>query len=504
LPGDLAPDGKNEKTWEKFLKKHLALRFGAGEPVRQLEPRNPRESLHSGGAEHGHAIENPRSNSTNVSWRPSGLEGGSPNRVRPANESIHQKLLAAPAPAKAPSSGRAAAGHPAAGDISFSGGISRDSYSRTEVLAMNLGPVGLDRARALGFEPGGKGSPAVLKVPKGMEALSAARLLREALPGEHFELNRLYRFYQPATKSDSGPAPLFPAPPGGGCNSDHCYAQAAIQWKDQFASCARKVKIGVIDTAADLTHPAFRAQKILHKAFIPDGRSPAADWHGTGVLSLLAGRADSGTPGLAPEAIYHAASIFYLSEDGDSVTDTVSLLRALDWMDESGVRLVNMSFSGPQDNLVEKKIESLSAKGIVFTAAAGNDGPAAGPAYPAAYSQVIAVTAVTKELRSYPYANRGDQIDLAAPGTDIWTAWPDGSEGYRSGTSFAAPFVTGVLALYPPEVLREPKDRLLERVSVADLGPPGRDPVYGRGLLQAPASCPGNAREMAVLRAPAR
>lgn len=146
-----------------------------------------------------------------------------------------------------------------------------------------------------------------------------------------------------------------------------------------------------------------------------------------------------------------------------------------------------------------KKIESLSAKGMVFTAAAGNDGPTAGPAYPAAYPQVIAVTAVTKDLRNYPYANRGNHIDLAAPGADIWTAWPDAKEGYRSGTSFAAPFVTGVLAVYPPNVLSEPKESLLEHVNVTDLGPAGRDPIYGRGLLQAPANCQGTASEVAEL-----
>ena len=169
-------------------------------------------------------------------------------------------------------------------------------------------------------------------------------------------------------------------------------------------------------------------------------------------------------------------------------------------MSESGVKLVNMSFTGPRDDLVRRKIESLSAKGVVFAAAAGNDGPTAEPAYPAAYPQVIAVTAVTKDLRNYPYANRGEHIDVAAPGVDIWTAWPEAREGYRSGTSFASPFVTGVLAIYPPDVLRGSKNNLLEHVNITDLGPPGRDPIYGRGLLQAPATCQGNSSEVAELR----
>ena len=338
-----------------------------------------------------------------------------------------------------------------------------------------------------------------------MDPAQGMRLLKQQLPGEHFQHNNIYRLYQPAMKQDGeGHAGSIAVLGGKKCGGDRCYAQQAIQWNDRYSSCARNVKIGVIDTGFDLQHPAFKNQKITQRAFLPAGKSAASIWHGTGVLALLAGRPDSGTPGLAPEATYHAASIFYADEGGDPVTDTVSFMKALDWMSDSGVRLVNMSFSGPRDELVQRKIEALSARGLVFTAAAGNEGPAAEPAYPAAYPQVIAVTAVTKDMKNYPYANRGAHIDLAAPGVDIWTAWPEAREGYRSGTSFAAPFVTGVLAVYPPDVLRASKDSLLERVNVTDLGPPGRDSIYGRGLLQAPPSCQGNASEVAELGAGSR
>ena len=114
-------------------------------------------------------------------------------------------------------------------------------------------------------------------------------------------------------------------------------------------------------------------------------------------------------------------------------TDTISLLKALEWMKANDVKLINMSFAGPRDELVKDEIEELSSKGITFVAAAGNEGPAAEPAYPAAYPQVIAVTAVTKDLHNYRYANRGDHIDVAAPGVDIWTAVPGGREGFTLG-----------------------------------------------------------------------
>ena len=378
---------------------------------------------------------------------------------------------------------------------------------------MNLSNAGYERARALGFQvrssPGsGNGPVTVMIVPKVMDALEAMHLMRASLPGEQFQLNRVYRLYQsarnlyqPAMKEGVEAGLTQPVPASSKkCSADRCYAPAAMQWNDRFSSCGRNVRIGIIDTDIDLKHPAFKDQKIAYKAFVPEDKSPSGNWHGTGVLALLAGRPDSGTAGLVPDAGYHAAAIFYSDESGDTVTDTVSFLKALDWMADSGVKLVNMSFTGPRDDLAQKKIESMSARGVVFIAAAGNDGPAAEPAYPAAYPQVIAVTAVTKDLRNYPYANRGAHIDLAAPGVDIWTAWPEEKEGYRSGTSFASPFVTGVLAIYPPDVLRSPKSSLLDRLNISDLGAPGRDPIYGRGFLRAPASCPGNATEVAALR----
>ena len=106
-----------------------------------------------------------------------------------------------------------------------------------------------------------------------------------------------------------------------------------------------------------------------------------------------------------------------------------------------------MSLVGPSDELVHAQIADMSArKGVVFIAAAGNGGPAAPPGYPAAYKEVIAVTAIDDRKRSYDYANRGRYIDVAAPGVRIWTAQPYNMEGMLNGTSFAAPFVTGIAA----------------------------------------------------------
>ena len=238
-------------------------------------------------------------------------------------------------------------------------------------------------------------------------------------------------------------------------------------------SCAKNVRIGVIDTSIDLDHPAFAGRNIRDRQ-LPPQRSRARDvnWHGTGVLAVLAGSPNSGTPGLIPDAHFFAADVYHADESGQPVADTASLLRAMEWMRASKVNVVNMSMSGPPDELLQKAIADMSARGVLFVAAAGNGGPDAPPSYPAAYEQVIAVTAVDKNLRGYIHANHGDYIDVAAPGVGIWTALPNVLEGYQSGTSFAAPHVTAILAAIHGQVQDKSKEGFLKALAIRDLGRP--------------------------------
>ena len=88
-----------------------------------------------------------------------------------------------------------------------------------------------------------------------------------------------------------------------------------------------------------------------------------------------------------------------------------------------------MSLVGPKDDLVHDRISDMARKGVVFVAAAGNGGPDAAAGYPAAYEEVIAVTAVDRKGGNYDHANRGTYIDVAAPGVQIRTALPGGKDG---------------------------------------------------------------------------
>jgi subtilisin family serine protease len=113
----------------------------------------------------------------------------------------------------------------------------------------------------------------------------------------------------------------------------------------------------------------------------------------------------------------------------------------------------------------------------MIVAAVGNDGPAAPPSYPASYPGVIAVTGVDGRNRALIEAGRALHLDYAAPGADMMGAKPGGSLARLRGTSYAAPLVAARLAAQP-----KPSLALLDR-EATDLGKPGPDKIYGRGLV---------------------
>jgi subtilisin family serine protease len=144
-----------------------------------------------------------------------------------------------------------------------------------------------------------------------------------------------------------------------------------------------------------------------------------------------------------------------------------------------------VSVSGPPNPVIAKVIEAISRRGVVVVAAAGNDGPAAPPVFPGAYPQVVAVTAVDAQRRPYRYANRGAYVMFAAQGVDVRVPSSDGAAQTVSGTSFAAPLVAVEMARHLPEPTPPAAQKALQAVTAAaiDLGAPGRDPVFGYGLV---------------------
>lgn len=241
-----------------------------------------------------------------------------------------------------------------------------------------------------------------------------------------------------------------------------------------------RFKVGMIDSRVDTSHPALSNSRIQARSFArEDSDTPV--FHGTAIASIIAGSAED-YRGLAPNAELFSASVFELDGERREIASTVSLIRALDWLMSSGVDVVNISLAGPPNRLLETALQRAAGRDVIIMAAAGNGGPVARPMYPAAYPSVVAITAVDDRNQVFRLANRGDYLALAAPGVDLRHALSGGGYGASSGTSFAVPFA--VTAAARQKHLSPGEDIISRLLSDAlDLGPPGRDDIYGYGLL---------------------
>lgn len=244
------------------------------------------------------------------------------------------------------------------------------------------------------------------------------------------------------------------------------------------------VRVGILDGPVAAT-PALAHRRINTRSFLAADDRVAPDSHGTGIAALIAGwDRNSGFVGVAPGA---ELSLGVVLRQRGTVEDTAlsSVLEGLDWLLSERVQVVNLSLGGPPNRLLAAAIIAVLRKSVTVVAAAGNDGPGAEPSYPAAYQGVVAVTATDSLDRIYARANRGSHLLVSAPGVDVWA--PDGSVGhYTTGTSFAAAIVTGAVAVLlqrQPQVAPAGVREHLCRTA-KDLGPQGRDPVFGCGLLQ--------------------
>jgi len=238
----------------------------------------------------------------------------------------------------------------------------------------------------------------------------------------------------------------------------------------------------VIDTALDPAAPPASAGAAISTRDFTEAGASGDSAHGTAVAELIAG------PGrLSGARLYHAAVVGDV-EAADPAAGVDDILRAVGWLADQGVGVVNVSLAGPYNKILDRGLAAAAERGMVVVAAAGNFGDAAPPRYPAAFDYAIAVTAVDAALEPYDRAPRGEHIDIAAPGVDVFV--PAG--GYMTGTSVAAPFVTAAIAADPASAGRDPADVRRQLLAAArDLGPTGRDTTFGAGLATAPPSCPG-------------
>ena len=293
---------------------------------------------------------------------------------------------------------------------------------------------------------------------------TAQDLLDVSAPNSHVGLNNLYSLTQSRPRVYA--ASMVGLPDAGNC------------------ALGRRLSIGLIDGPVDASHPALAAANVISESVLrPSERSPGED-HGTAVAALMVGVDPDGVfGGLARGADLYAISAFSLTGvNTDSDVERIAV--AIDRLLARDVRLINMSFAGPENPVMAEVLELAAAQGAVMIAAAGNDGRERA-AYPAAHPDVIAVTAVDAAFRRYRAANFGPHIEFAAPGVDLYVAGDDAGGSYASGTSYAAPIVTALAArLGAGDGLSVDALRERLRSSAVDLGPSGRDAEFGWGLVR--------------------
>jgi len=262
------------------------------------------------------------------------------------------------------------------------------------------------------------------------------------------------------------------------------YAGAAIRL-DEAHRLARGngVMVAVIDTAIEAAHPELAGAIAGQFDAVGDGPS-APEPHGTQIAGILAAHAD--LKGVAPEAKLLSVRAFRSGKKSLAQSTSFQLLKGIDWAFEAGAKVMNMSFTGPMDPLLERIIKAAADKGVIFIAAAGNNGPKGAPLYPAAYPEVIAVTATDDKGKLYSKANRGDYISIAAPGVDIIAPALKGSYQLSSGTSMAAAHVSGVVALLIERDGKLDWSKARDILSSSARKPDGSgNKAFGAGILDA-------------------
>ena len=260
----------------------------------------------------------------------------------------------------------------------------------------------------------------------------------------------------------------------------------------------RGITIAIVDTGVALEHPDLRGNLVPGYNSImgseAEGAAQDTNGHGTQVAGIAAAERNGlGIVGVAYQA--KIMPIKAMSSKGVGFDDAIA--DGIIWAADHGAQIINLSL-GSENASVESEILRQAVtyaynKGCLLIAASGNYDPEfqanPGVGYPASDPRVLAITATDKAGKVTNYSATGSEVDLAAPGDSIPTsAWSRaGGAGYTyaSGTSLAAPFVSGEAALIWGQHPEWSRDQVIQALlqGTEDLGSPGRDDRYGYGLI---------------------
>ncbi|MNX03716.1 Thermophilic serine proteinase precursor [compost metagenome] len=367
-----------------------------------------------------------------------------------------------------------------------------------------------------------------VKLPAGMTLSEAHAVLSERPGVSDVSLNLMFNA-----------ASTAPAPARLGEQWAHRVAETTTYWQASPPAATSDVIVAVIDSGLDMTHPEFQGRIVAPQNFTEENDGTLTDptdrhKHGTHVAGIIGAKGDQ-VVGVAPHVSIMPIKVLDMNNAGSTMDIVKGMayacgLTVVDFDaqqnpvprktyreylpdgDARHVRVMNMSLgsaSHGRNALYEAALAQAYALGIVVVVAAGNDGSDVTAPANSPYSLAVSSTSsyrLGSQLWEWlsGFSNRGDQIELSAPGGQILStlptypyedrngiAQPQGF-GYLSGTSMAAPYVAGVAALvvekFPPQVGDTPtgyvnKVRQHLAATSDDLGAPGKDPKYGWGRV---------------------
>jgi serine protease len=254
------------------------------------------------------------------------------------------------------------------------------------------------------------------------------------------------------------------------------------------------VTVAVIDSGVDATHPDLRGQVLPGLDLVDPKGNGDTDLvgHGTTVAAIIAGRGDdnAGVIGIAPKA--KILPVRVLNEE-NRYNDAIIVAKGVRWAVDHGARVINLSLGGNGSSpALAAALDYAFAKDVVVVACTGNVSASSTDDvwYPAREPGVIAVAGMERDGDVlWSGSITGKETVVTAPATDLVGARPGGYWKVQ-GTSFAAPMVAGTAALIRSRWPNMPAGEVVNRIikTAKDRGVPGRDPVYGFGLIDPTAA----------------
>lgn len=233
---------------------------------------------------------------------------------------------------------------------------------------------------------------------------------------------------------------------------------------EKYQVYGEDIVVAVIDTGVDVDHPELKPNIIGGRNFTTDYNGDPNNfrdnhYHGTHVSGIIAATINDGIPnahlvGVSPRVKILALKVLTGDGKGNATWITNAINYAIDWRGPRGekVSVINMSLGGPTHyQIMHDAIKRAVANDILVVCSAGNNGDGDDSTieftYPGSYPEVVQVGAVDQNKKLAPFSNTNDEVDLVAPGVNIISAYPGAKYAMLSGTSMAAPHVTGAAAL---------------------------------------------------------